>query len=74
MTILAPFEQFQPADYPGLRTGDAARAMSLFDLENDPAEQHDVAAQHRDVVARLKARFDQIVGEFPTTAGRENSQ
>ena len=42
--------------------------MSLFDLENDPAEQHDVAAQHRDIVARLKARFDQIVHEFPATA------
>ena len=55
MTILAPYEQYQPAEYPGMRTGDAPRAMSLFDLENDPAEQHDVAAQHGDVVARLKA-------------------
>jgi hypothetical protein len=35
--------------------------MSLFDLTNDPAEQHDVAAQHREIVARLKASFDRIV-------------
>jgi hypothetical protein len=42
--------------------------MTLFDLENDPAEQHDVAAQHSDVVSRLKARFDQIVNEVPATA------
>ena len=65
VTILAPFEQCQPSEYPGVRTGDPARAMSLFDLEVDPAEQHDVAAQHPDVVARLKARYDQIVREFP---------
>ena len=54
VTILALYEQFQPADYPGLRTGDAPRAMSLFDLAIDPAEQHDVAAQHADVVAPVE--------------------
>lgn len=59
VTILAPFEQSQPAEYPGVGTGDLPRGMSLFDLENDPAEQHDVAAQHGDVVARLKGRLDQ---------------
>jgi len=68
VTILAPYEQPGPDEYPGVRTGDMARAMSLFDLENDPAEQHNVAAQHGDVVARLKAQFDQIVREFPATA------
>jgi uncharacterized sulfatase len=60
VTILAPFEQSQPADYPGLRTGDEAKALSLFDLKDDPGEQHDVSASHPDVVARLKARFDQM--------------
>jgi uncharacterized sulfatase len=60
VTILAPFEQSRPAEYPGLRTGDEAKAMSLFDLSNDPGEQHDVSAAHPDVVARLKARFDQM--------------
>ena len=39
--------------------------MSLFDLENDPAEQHDVASQNGEVVARLKARYDQFIREFP---------
>jgi N-acetylgalactosamine-6-sulfatase len=64
VTILAPHEQSQPAEYPGIRTGDFPRAMSLFDLENDPAEQHDVAAQHPDVVARLKKLVD-VIAEKP---------
>jgi arylsulfatase A-like enzyme len=64
VTILAPFEQSQPDEYPGLRTGDETRAMSLFDLGDDPGEQHDVAAKHPDVVARLKARYDQVIKEI----------
>jgi hypothetical protein len=65
---LAPYEQAQPADYPGLLSGDRAQPMSLFDLERDPGEQHNVAAQHGDVVARLKARFDEVVRAFPAAA------
>lgn len=57
-TILAPLEQPQPNQYPGIRTGVAAAAMQLFDLKNDPAEQIDVAPEHPDVVARLKEFFD----------------
>jgi arylsulfatase A-like enzyme len=72
VTILAPYEQYQPADFPGIREGDPPRAMSLFDLENDPGEQHDVAGNHADIVARLKARYDQIVKEFPSTAKLTN--
>jgi uncharacterized sulfatase len=63
VTILAPFEQSQPVEYPGLRTGDETKAMSLFDLQSDPGEQHDVAAEHPDVVDRLKARYDAIARE-----------
>jgi uncharacterized sulfatase len=60
VTILAPHEQYQPSDHPGVRTGDAPAPMQLFDLRTDPAEQHDVAAQHPDVVARLKKAFDAV--------------
>ncbi|MBM3871126.1 MAG: hypothetical protein FJ392_09205, partial [Verrucomicrobia bacterium] len=60
VTILAPYEQYQPSDHPGVRTGVASAAMQLFDLQADPAEQQNVAAQHPDVVARLKARFDEV--------------
>jgi arylsulfatase A-like enzyme len=65
VTILAPYEQYQPTDYPGLRTGAETRALSLFDLKEDPGEQEDVAGKHPDVVARLKAHYDQMVKESP---------
>lgn len=58
VTILAPYEQYQPSEHPGLKTGDPPRAMQLFDLQNDPGEQRDVAAEHPLVVERLKKLFD----------------
>jgi uncharacterized sulfatase len=60
VTILAPYEQYQPTDHPGLRSGDAPRAMQLFDLQNDPGEQRDVAAQHPAEVERLKRLYDDL--------------
>ncbi len=63
VTILAPYEQAQPTDYPGLREGDTTGAMSLFDLKDDPGEQHNVAAEHKEIVARLKAHYDQVARE-----------
>ncbi|MBM3859315.1 MAG: sulfatase [Verrucomicrobia bacterium] len=60
VTILAPYEQPQPNEHPGLRTGDDPKPMQLFDLQADPGEQRDVAAQHPDVVARLKKAFDEM--------------
>jgi arylsulfatase A-like enzyme len=60
VTILAPSEQYQPADHPGLVTGDEPRALQLFDLTTDPGEQHDLAARQPDIVAQLKAHFDRL--------------
>lgn len=65
VTILAPYEQAQPSEHPGLQTGDAAKPMQLFDLQNDPAEQHDVAAEHPDEVKRLKAAYDTMNKDVP---------
>jgi uncharacterized sulfatase len=61
--ILAPYEQTQPSEYPGLSTGDTWRERALFDLESDPGEQHNVIAAHPEVAQELfgmiqKARAD----------------
>jgi arylsulfatase A-like enzyme len=47
VTLLAPYEQYQPQHHPGVTTGDAPAPMQLFDLLSDPAEQHDVAPPNR---------------------------
>ncbi|QEF98033.1 Arylsulfatase precursor [Stieleria maiorica] len=68
VTLLAPFEQAKPTEHPGLTAGDGPKAMMLFDLQEDPGEQHDVAESNPQTVRRLKALFDAVnadVPEFP---------
>ena len=65
VTILAPFEQAHPRDYPGVLGGAPPEAMMLFDLQADPAEQDNVALQHPDIVDQLKARFDEFNSQVP---------
>ncbi len=65
VTILAPYEQATPDELPGVSTGDAPQAMQLFDLENDPSEQHDVAANHPEIVSRLKQLYESIAQDAP---------
>lgn len=65
VTLLAPYEQARPTQHPGVTSGDGPRAMMLFDLEQDRSEQHNVAAQHPDVVERLKDVFDAMEAQVP---------
>jgi N-acetylgalactosamine-6-sulfatase len=65
VTILAPYEQAHPSEYPGLFGPEPAQALSLFDLGQDPSEQKNVADQHPGVVRRLKALYDTIVPQSP---------
>lgn len=65
LTLMAQFEQPNPNHYPGVQGGDEPKAMMLFDLENDPSEQHDVAAKHPDVVERLQKLFDEMNKDVP---------
>ncbi len=60
--IIAPYEQAHPSQYPGVMSGDmvTGKEPALFDLENDPAEQHNVADQHPEVVERLKGFADRF--------------
>ena len=65
VTLIGQPEQPRPNRYPGVRTGDEAKEMMLFDLDADRAEQHDVAKEHPDVVARLKKLFDGMNEQAP---------
>ena len=61
VTIIAPYEQYKPDAHPGLVTGVEPAPLQLFDLQADPSEQRDVAAEHPDVVARLKQAHASLV-------------
>jgi arylsulfatase A-like enzyme len=65
VTLLAPYEQYQPTDYPGARGEGEPQPMALFNLADDPAEQHNVADENPDVVKRLKAQYDAVIAESP---------
>ncbi|KAA5544636.1 sulfatase [Roseiconus nitratireducens] len=65
VTILAPYEQAQPTQHPGLISGADPKAMMLFDLEHDPGEQRDVADENPDVVKRLRQQFEKVASEVP---------
>jgi uncharacterized sulfatase len=74
VTLLAPFEQYHPSQYPGVATGDAPTAMMLFDLEADPAEQRNIAAQHPEVVERLRKLYEEMAKQMPTPPARPQRQ
>ena len=65
VTIIAPYEQAMPDQPPGLVSGDHPEAMMLFNLQEDPAEQHNVAKQYPDVVTRLKKYYDTMLTQVP---------
>lgn len=65
ITIIAQFEQADPTQCPGVTTGPAPKELMLFDMRVDRSEQRDVAAEHPEVVARLKAMFDRIDADVP---------
>ena len=74
VTILAPYEQYHPSQHPGVETGDPPRPLMLFDLQNDPAEQHDVAAEQPDAVARLKSKYEEINRLVPAAPAAKGAQ
>jgi len=65
VTIIAPYEQARPSDYPGVIGGDGPKEIMLFDLQADPAEQHDVSKQYPDIVKRLKSIYEKTLAQVP---------
>ncbi len=64
VTILAPFEQPKATEFPGVKTGVASAPGLLFDLERDPAEQHNVAAKYPDIVKSLTLKASQYTQQY----------
>ena len=62
--ILAPPGQAHPSEFPGLPTGPPPAKDLLFDLEKDPGEQKDVAAEHPQVVADLHKLAQEARGRW----------
>jgi arylsulfatase A-like enzyme len=54
-------EQWSVVEWPyQLLVRPAEDLVELYDLEQDPAQRTDLAAQHADVVSRLRARYAQV--------------
>lgn len=60
VTLLAPYEQSRPAEYPGLVTGDQPEGPALFNLRDDPSEQHDLADEHPDRVTAMLELIEEM--------------
>lgn len=60
-TIIAPFEQFTPAAYPGIKPEKMDGEMLLFDLENDRTESTDVSLLYPDIKRELIVKYEQFL-------------
>lgn len=50
---------------PGGRVNLPLRPPELYDLENDPMESYDVAAEHPEAVREIQARVERLLATFP---------
>ena len=65
-TIIAPFEQPQPTEYPSPEGGDPGRGGSLFHLATDPGERRDVASEHPEIAKELASIAERLQREIPS--------
>ncbi len=52
-TIIAPFEQATPAQYPGLKPEEPKNNIQLFNLKTDPTESNNLAEEKPELVEKL---------------------
>jgi len=60
-TIIAPYEQATPADYPGIKPEVMEGDMLLFDLENDRTESTDVSLKYPEVKKELISKYERFL-------------
>lgn len=59
-TIIAPFEQATPAQYPGIKPEEMEGETFLFNLREDVAEMHNVADENPGIVAELQQEYEKF--------------
>ena len=57
VTIIAPYEQATPAQYPGIKPVEMEGETFLFNLEKDVAEMDNVAGENPEIVNALKEEY-----------------
>jgi uncharacterized sulfatase len=60
-TIIAPFAQATPADYPGVKPGKMDGEMLLFDLEKDPAESTDASDKFPQIKKKMIRKYEKYM-------------
>lgn len=64
-TIIAPFEQATPADYPGVKPEKMEGKTFLFDLESDPAENTNLAGDYPKITKKLIGKYSRFLKSLP---------
>ncbi|MCU0474461.1 MAG: sulfatase-like hydrolase/transferase [Bacteroidales bacterium] len=60
-TIIAPFEQFTPAAYPGIKPEKMEGEMLLFDLENDRTESIDLSDKYPEIKREMIRKYESFL-------------
>ena len=60
-TIIAPFEQFTPAAYPGIKPEKMEGEMLLFDLENDRTESTDLSGKYPEIKKDMIRKYERFL-------------
>jgi arylsulfatase A-like enzyme len=74
VTLLAPYEQAHPSQFPGVLTGDPVTSMGLFNLIDDRAEQRNLLDNHPEVVARLRKLADDMQANLPAVQPKKKKK
>jgi arylsulfatase A-like enzyme len=63
-TILAPLQQANPSNYPGVKPEWIAGEMLLFELEKDPKESVDLSEKYPQIKATLVRKYHEYLSSF----------